>query len=72
MNPATQQLVITGRAKDTIVLLNGENVPPGPIEDALQESPLFDQCMLLGQDQVRTTMAFHLSNSLSSSSFVPS
>ena len=29
MNPATGALVITGRAKDTIVLSNGENVEPG-------------------------------------------
>lgn len=29
-----------GRAKDTIVLSNGENVEPQPIEDALCASPL--------------------------------
>ena len=28
--------MLTGRAKDTIVLSNGENVEPQPIEDACQ------------------------------------
>lgn len=44
-------LTITGRAKDTIVLTNGENIEPQPIEDACVRSPLIDQIMLVGQDQ---------------------
>jgi long-chain acyl-CoA synthetase len=28
INPATGDLILTGRAKDTIVLSNGENVEP--------------------------------------------
>ncbi|MDJ0729120.1 MAG: AMP-binding protein [Crocosphaera sp.] len=44
-------LVITGRAKDTIVLNNGENIEPQPIEDACVRSPYIDQMMLVGQDQ---------------------
>ncbi|MDJ0843079.1 AMP-dependent synthetase/ligase [Crocosphaera sp.] len=44
-------LVITGRAKDTIVLNNGENIEPQPIEDACIRSPYIDQMMLVGQDQ---------------------
>ncbi len=44
-------LVITGRAKDTIVLSNGENIEPQPIEDACARSPYIDQIMLVGQDQ---------------------
>ncbi|MEA5511904.1 long-chain fatty acid--CoA ligase [Crocosphaera sp. UHCC 0190] len=44
-------LVITGRAKDTIVLSNGENIEPQPIEDACIRSPYIDQIMLVGQDQ---------------------
>ncbi|HAZ49256.1 MAG TPA: long-chain fatty acid--CoA ligase [Cyanobacteria bacterium UBA11371] len=45
------QIVLTGRAKDTIVLTNGENIEPQPIEDACLRSPLIDQIMLVGQDQ---------------------
>ncbi|MEB3263835.1 MAG: AMP-binding protein [Synechococcus sp.] len=44
-------LVLTGRAKDTIVLSNGENIEPGPLEEALVESPLVEQVMLVGQDR---------------------
>jgi long-chain acyl-CoA synthetase len=44
-------LVITGRAKDTIVLTNGENIEPQPIEDVCIRSAYIDQVMLVGQDQ---------------------
>ncbi|MDM9383192.1 long-chain fatty acid--CoA ligase [Chlorogloeopsis sp. ULAP01] len=44
-------LILTGRAKDTIVLTNGENIEPQPIEDACVRSPYIDQIMLVGQDQ---------------------
>jgi long-chain acyl-CoA synthetase len=44
-------LVLTGRAKDTIVLSNGENIEPLPIENACLRSPYVDQIMLVGQDQ---------------------
>lgn len=44
-------LILTGRAKDTIVLSNGENIEPQPIEDACARSPYIDQIMLVGQDQ---------------------
>ncbi len=44
-------LTITGRAKDTVVLLGGENVEPVPIENKLTESPYIFQCMVVGQDQ---------------------
>ncbi|MBN3876646.1 MULTISPECIES: AMP-dependent synthetase/ligase [unclassified Nostoc] len=44
-------LVLTGRVKDTIVLTNGENIEPQPIEDACLRSPYIDQIMLIGQDQ---------------------
>jgi long-chain acyl-CoA synthetase len=43
-------LTITGRAKDTIVLSNGENIEPQSIEDACLYSPYIDQIMLVGQD----------------------
>ena len=44
-------LIITGRAKDTIVLTNGENIEPQPIENACARSKYVDQIMLVGQDQ---------------------
>ena len=44
-------LTITGRAKDTVVLLGGENVEPVPIENKLLESPFINQVMVIGQDQ---------------------
>jgi long-chain acyl-CoA synthetase len=44
-------LVITGRAKDTIVLSNGENIEPQAIEDACLRSALVDQIIVVGQDQ---------------------
>ncbi len=44
-------LILTGRAKDTIVLSNGENIEPEPIENACSRSPFIDQIMLVGQDQ---------------------
>lgn len=46
-----QDLVLTGRQKDTIVLTNGENIEPQPIEDACLRSAYIDQIMLVGQDQ---------------------
>ncbi|MEB3172631.1 MAG: AMP-binding protein [Cyanobacteriota bacterium] len=48
---ADGSLVLTGRAKDTIVLSSGENIEPGPLEEALVASPLIEQVMLVGQDQ---------------------
>ncbi len=48
---AWDDLIITGRAKDTIVLTNGENIEPTPIENACLRSPYIDQIMLVGQDQ---------------------
>jgi len=45
------ELSLTGRAKETIVLLGGENIEPSPIEDALKESPYLVQIMVVGQDK---------------------
>lgn len=44
-------LIIRGRAKDTIVLLGGENVEPLPIEERMQESRYVDRAVVVGQDQ---------------------
>lgn len=45
------EIQITGRAKDTIVLLGGENVEPEPIEDLVRQSEYIDHVMVVGQDQ---------------------
>ena len=45
------ELKITGRAKDTIVLLGGENIEPLPIEQKLQESEYIQRAVVVGQDQ---------------------
>jgi long-chain acyl-CoA synthetase len=45
------ELRLTGRAKDTIVLRGGENVEPIPIEIKIRESPYIEGCAVVGQDQ---------------------
>jgi long-chain acyl-CoA synthetase len=42
-------IFITGRLKDIIVLSNGEKMPPGDMEMAISEDPLFDQVMVIGE-----------------------
>lgn len=44
-------LKILGRCKSTIVLSNGENLEPEPIEMQLRQSRYIEQCMVVGQDQ---------------------
>uniref|UniRef100_A0A0C9RPP6 TSA: Wollemia nobilis Ref_Wollemi_Transcript_28705_2682 transcribed RNA sequence n=1 Tax=Wollemia nobilis TaxID=56998 RepID=A0A0C9RPP6_9CONI len=46
-------LVLEGRAKDTIVLTTGENVEPTEIEEAVMQSNLIHQIVVVGQDQRR-------------------
>ncbi len=45
------ELKLIGRAKDTIVLLGGENIEPVPMEQKLAESPYIEQAVIVGQDQ---------------------
>jgi len=45
------EIKLTGRAKDTIVLLGGENIEPVPIENKIRESDYIDHAVVLGQDQ---------------------
>ena len=47
----TGEIQITGRAKDTVVLLGGENVEPEPIEDLVRQSEYIEHVMVVGQDQ---------------------
>tara|TARA_Y100001933_G_scaffold261340_1_gene315866 strand:- start:4 stop:1950 length:1947 start_codon:yes stop_codon:yes gene_type:complete len=44
-------LVITGRAKDTIVLSSGENIEPNPLEVEILSFNFINQVQLVGQDQ---------------------
>lgn len=46
-----EDLILTGRVKNTIVLSNGENVEPEPIEAACGRSSYIDQMVVVGQDQ---------------------
>ena len=45
------EIKITGRAKDTIVLLGGENIEPLLIEQTLCSSDFIESAMLVGQDK---------------------
>ena len=44
-------LKITDRKKNIMVLANGKNVAPAPIENRLSESPLISQILLIGDGQ---------------------
>lgn len=44
-------LKLVGRSKETVVLLNGENVEPVPIENKIMQSPFIDHVMIVGQDK---------------------
>ena len=44
-------IVLTGRSKDTIVLSNGENIEPQPIEDACCASSYISNMIVVGQDK---------------------
>jgi len=63
INPATGDLIFTGRQKDTIVLSNGENIEPAAIEDAiLSQSSLVDQVMLTGRQDGKSLLAICVLN----------
>jgi long-chain acyl-CoA synthetase len=47
----TGELVITGRAKEIIVLASGENVDPTNIEAAISMFPFVNEAVLVGQDK---------------------
>ena len=46
-----EELKIVGRAKDTIVLLGGENIEPQVIEKAVNGSPYIERTVVVGQDK---------------------
>ncbi|MDR2588073.1 MAG: AMP-binding protein [Spirochaetales bacterium] len=45
------EIKLTGRAKDTIVLMGGENIEPLPIEAKIRDSEYVEHAVVLGQDQ---------------------
>lgn len=45
------EIKIMGREKETIVLMGGENIEPGPIEDTILQSDFIEQVMIVGQDE---------------------
>ncbi len=45
------ELLITGRAKEIIVLASGENIDPTRIEDAINVFPFIQDAILVGQDK---------------------
>jgi long-chain acyl-CoA synthetase len=47
------RVYITGRAKDIIVLSNGEKVPPADIEQAILRDAVFEQVMLVGEGRAK-------------------
>jgi long-chain acyl-CoA synthetase len=46
---ADGHVFIVGRLKEILVMSTGEKVPPGDIELAISEDPLFDQAMVIGE-----------------------
>ncbi len=46
-----RELVITGRAKEIIVLASGENIDPTRIENAITMFPFIQDAILVGQDK---------------------
>ena len=44
-------LAITDRKKDLLVMSNGKNVAPQPIEQLIQSSPFIEQCVVLGDNK---------------------
>ena len=47
----TGELVITGRAKEIIVLASGENIDPTRIENTITMFPFIEDAVLVGQDK---------------------
>ncbi len=51
MLSSANEISITGRAKDTIVLMGGENIEPQIIENAICRSVYVESCVAVGQDK---------------------
>ena len=57
-------ITITGRIKDILVLSNGEKVPPGDMEMAIELEPLFEQVMVIGEARPYLTALIVLNHEL--------
>lgn len=44
-----EQIYITGRSKDILVMSNGEKVPPSDMESAITIHPYFEQVLIIGE-----------------------
>jgi long-chain acyl-CoA synthetase len=55
-------LVLTGREKEIIVLSNGENINPAPLEDALSESEYISAAVVIGKDSWKNLALLILPN----------
>ncbi len=47
------RLFITGRAKEIIVMSNGEKLPPGDVEQAIMMDTAFEQLMIIGEGRAK-------------------
>ncbi|MEJ2105938.1 MAG: long-chain fatty acid--CoA ligase [Acidiferrobacteraceae bacterium] len=50
------RVYITGRAKEMIVMSNGENVSPTDVEQAILSDPVFEQVMVVGEGRSRLAL----------------
>ena len=50
------KLYITGRAKEIIVMSNGEKLPPGDVEQAIMMDTGFDQVMVIGEGRSKLAL----------------
>lgn len=50
------KLYITGRAKEIIVMSNGEKLPPGDVEQAIMMDTSFDQVMVIGEGRSKLAL----------------
>ncbi len=50
------KLYITGRAKEIIVMSNGEKLPPGDVEQAIMMDTNFEQVMVIGEGRAQLSL----------------
>jgi len=56
------ELQLTGRAKDTVVLMGGENVEPVPIENKIRDSVYIDHAVVMGRKLLGALIVPNLEN----------